>query len=160
MALFLLIYNSQREINTSSSKTSTKSVGATQQHSFWRELCCRWIWLNLPKPNDKLKIRYFPFDPLSKLIQREDGILAREFFALNSAATTAKQMKHESSHKTKDSSIHEWIILCYSLPFIFGEPPNPEPHTSLRWLPSEVSSFKTVLSLFASLLLTVALLTW
>ena len=59
--------------------------------------------MNFPKPNAEIKLKSFPLDPLSKLIQREDGIPAREFFALSSAATPAKQLKHANSHKTKDS---------------------------------------------------------
>ena len=57
--------------------------------------------MNGPKPNAEMKLKSFPLDPLSKLIQREDGILAQEFFALSSAATPAKKLKLVSSHKTE-----------------------------------------------------------
>ena len=40
--------------------------------------------------NTKIKLKSLSFDPLSKMIQREDGIPAQEFFALSSAATPAK----------------------------------------------------------------------
>ena len=59
--------------------------------------------MNGPNPNAEMKLKSFPLDPLSMLIQREDGIPAREFFALSSAATLAKQLKHASSHNTKIS---------------------------------------------------------
>ena len=58
--------------------------------------------MNGTKPNTEMKLKSFPLDPLSNLIQREDGIPAREFFALSSAATPAKQLKNENSQKTKD----------------------------------------------------------
>ena len=50
--------------------------------------------MNGPKQNAKMKLKSFPLDPLSNLIQREDGIPTREFFALSSAATLAKQLKY------------------------------------------------------------------
>ena len=57
--------------------------------------------MNGPKPNTEMKLKSFPLDPLSKLIQREDGIPARELFALNNARTPATQLKHANSQKTK-----------------------------------------------------------
>ena len=59
------------------------------------------MWMNGPNPNAEIKLKSFPLDPLSKMIQREDGIPAQEFFALSSAITPAKQLKLASSHKTK-----------------------------------------------------------
>ena len=50
--------------------------------------------MNGPKPNSEMKLKSHPFDPLSKLISREDGIPAREFFALSSAATLDKKLKY------------------------------------------------------------------
>ena len=50
--------------------------------------------MNGLKPNIEIKLKSFSLDPLSKLIQREDGIPAWEFFALSSAATPAKELKY------------------------------------------------------------------
>ena len=58
-------------------------------------MCCGWMWMNGPKKNTEMKLKYFSLDPLSKPIEREDGIPAREFFALSSVATSAKQPKYE-----------------------------------------------------------------
>ena len=41
-----------------------------------------------------MKLKSLPFDPLSKLISREDGIPTQEFLALSSAATLAKYLKY------------------------------------------------------------------
>ena len=64
---------------------------------------CRCFWISGLNPNDEMEAQILPFDPLRKLIQRKDGIPAREFLALSGAATPAKQLKHENSQKTKDS---------------------------------------------------------
>ena len=52
------------------------------------------MWMNGTKKNTEMKLKSFSLDPLSKLIQREDGIPTREFFALSSAATPNKQLKY------------------------------------------------------------------
>ena len=57
--------------------------------------------MNGPKTSSEMKLKSLPFDPLRKLISREDGIPAQEFLALSSAATPTKQLKHASGHKTK-----------------------------------------------------------
>ena len=50
--------------------------------------------MNGLNPNTEMKLKSFSLDPLSKLIQREDGIATREFFALSSATTPAKKLKY------------------------------------------------------------------
>ena len=50
--------------------------------------------MNESKPNSDMKLKLLPFDPLSKLISREDGIPAQEFLALSSATTSAKKLKY------------------------------------------------------------------
>ena len=65
--------------------------------------------MNGPKKNAEMKLKSFPLNPLSKLIQRKDGIPTRELFALSNAATLAKQLKHASGLKTK---ITEYMNDC------------------------------------------------
>jgi len=50
--------------------------------------------MNGPKKNNEMKLKSFSLDPLSKLIQREDGIPAQESLALSSVATSAKKLKY------------------------------------------------------------------
>ena len=88
--------------------------------------------MNGPKPSSEMKLKSLPFDPLSKLISREDGIPAQELLALSSAATSAKQMKHEIGLQTKKSEYMNEFPLMLCLPFIFGESLHPGPHTKLR----------------------------
>ena len=52
------------------------------------------MWMNIPKKNTEIKLKSFSLDPLSKMIQREDGIPAQESLALRSAATPAKQLNY------------------------------------------------------------------
>ena len=84
------------------------------------------------KPNTEIKLKSLSFDPLSKVIQREDGIPAQEFLALSSATTSAKKLKHASGLKTKIAKYMNDLPLILCLPFIFGEPPHPGSHTMLR----------------------------
>ena len=88
--------------------------------------------MNDLNPNDEMKLKSFPLDPLRKLIQREDGIPAREFFALSSEVTTSKQLKLAISGKTNIAEYMYEFHLMLCLPFIFGEPPHPGPHTMLK----------------------------
>ena len=53
------------------------------------------------KTNIEINLKSLSFDPLSKLIQREDGIPAQEFLALSNAVTPAKQMKYTIGLQTK-----------------------------------------------------------
>ena len=51
--------------------------------------------MNVPNTSSEMKLKSLPFDPLNKLISREDGIPAQEFLTLSSATTLAKQLKYE-----------------------------------------------------------------
>ena len=61
-----------------------------------------------------MKLRSFSLDPLSKLIQREDGIPTQEFLALSSAATLAKQLKYAIGLQTKKAKYmnESPLMLC------------------------------------------------
>ena len=76
--------------------------------------------MNGLKPNTEMKLKSLSFDPLSKMISREDGILAQEYLALSSATTLAKQLKYAIGLQTKIVEYMNESPLMLCLPFIFG----------------------------------------